>query len=196
MAATTIRPEVERRRFDAVERFLHWTMAALVLTLLFTGASLYVGPLSTLVGRRELVKTVHVVAGLSLPVPFLLAFAGPWAARLRADVRLLNRWDDDDVRWLRTVGHDGGGARFNAGQKLNAAFVAGALTVMLLTGAVLKWYAPFPDDWRTGATFVHDWTFLALTVVVVAHVVVALRHPESLAAMGVRAPGRRPGSGE
>lgn len=184
MAGTTSRPEAGRR-FDAAERFLHWTVAALVLTLLFTGASLYAGPLSTLVGRRELVKTVHLVAGLSLPVPFLVAFAGPWAARLRADVRLLNRWDDGDLRWVRTGGREGGTGRFNAGQKLNAAFVAGALAVMLLTGAVLAWYTPFPDDWRTGATFVHDWTFLALAVVVAAHVVIAWRHPASLAAMGV-----------
>ena len=37
-------------RFDRVERVVHWCNATLFLVLLFTGASLYVGPLSTLVG--------------------------------------------------------------------------------------------------------------------------------------------------
>src|SRR2546421_9761220 len=44
-------------RFDGVERAVHWTNATLFLVLLGTGAALYVGPISTLVGRRELMKT-------------------------------------------------------------------------------------------------------------------------------------------
>src|SRR5205085_3922318 len=53
-------------RFDAAERVIHWTNAALFGVMLFTGASLYLGALSRVVGRRELVKTVHVYCGLVL----------------------------------------------------------------------------------------------------------------------------------
>ena len=40
-------------RFDRVERALHWVNAALFGTLMLTGAALYAGPVSTLVGHRD-----------------------------------------------------------------------------------------------------------------------------------------------
>lgn len=179
------RPHDTLVRFDRAERMLHWTNAAIVGVLLLTGAALYVGPLSTIVGRRALVKNVHVLAGLAMPLPFVLAFAGPWRRALRADVRALNRWDAADRRWFRTLGRDASVrlGKFNPGQKLNAAFVAGGLVVMLASGAILKWYGPFPDGWRTGATFVHDATFLALAAAIAGHSWLALRDPEALGAM-------------
>ena len=85
-AVTTLRSERtgERlARFDGVERALHWVNAALFFVVLFTAGALYVGPLSTIVGRRALVKEVHVVFGLLLPVPFILARIGPWSRGLR-----------------------------------------------------------------------------------------------------------------
>ena len=56
-------------RFDRVERVVHWCTATLFLILLFTGASLYVGPLSTLVGTPRLVRTIHVYVGLAAADP-------------------------------------------------------------------------------------------------------------------------------
>ena len=172
-------------RFDRVERALHWANAALFLVLLATGMTLYLGPLSTLVGRRVLVKDVHVISGLLLPVPLLLAYAGRWRSGLRRDVRRLARWSADDHRWLRSLGRRGraGLGKFNAGQKLNAVFVAGTIPLMLATGVIMRWFEPFPLSWRTGATFVHDWTALVLLVVIVGHVVAALRDPVALRAM-------------
>jgi formate dehydrogenase subunit gamma len=172
-------------RFDRVERALHWANATLFLLLLATGLTLYLGPLSTLVGRRVLVKDVHVISGLLLPVPLLLAYAGPWRAGLRRDVRRLARWSAADQRWLLSLGRRGraGIGKFNAGQKLNATFVAGSIPVMLATGAIMRWFDPFPLAWRTGATFVHDWTALALLAVVVGHIAKALREPAALRAM-------------
>ena len=153
-AVTTLRSERtgERlARFDGVERALHWVNAALFFVVLFTAGALYVGPLSTIVG-------------LLLPVPFILARIGPWSRCLRRDIRALNRWDGDDRRWFRSLGRDRGVrlGKFNPGQKLNAAFVAGAVPVMLATGSIMKWFGPFSDSWRTGATFVHDWIAIAL----------------------------------
>src|ERR1041384_7158911 len=91
-----LRPsEPDLVRFDRTERIVHWTTAMLFLTVLFTGAALYAGPVSQLVGRRDLVRSVHVVAGLALPVPFVLGIVGRWGRRLRRDVERLNRWSLD-----------------------------------------------------------------------------------------------------
>ena len=38
-------------RFDRVERTLHWVNATLFGILMLTGAALYAGPISTLVGK-------------------------------------------------------------------------------------------------------------------------------------------------
>lgn len=172
-------------RFDRTERLLHWTNAALFLTLLATGMTLYVGSLSELVGRRVLVKDVHVISGLLLPVPLLLAYAGRWREGLRRDVRRLARWSVDDRRFLLSLGRRGRASlgKFNGGQKANAAFVLGCIPVMLATGSVMRWFEHFPLAWRTGATFVHDWTALALLAVVVGHIAKALMEPVALRSM-------------
>jgi formate dehydrogenase subunit gamma len=172
-------------RFDRAERWLHWANASLFLILLTTGMTLYVGPLSSLVGRRVLVKDVHVISGLLLPVPLLFAYAGSWRAGLRRDVRRLARWSSDDRRWLTSLGKRGRSrmGKFNAGQKLNAIFVAGCIPLMLVTGTIMRWFDPFPLAWRTGATFVHDWLALLLLAVVVGHIGKALAEPVALRAM-------------
>lgn len=58
--------------------------------------------------------------------------------------------------------------------------MAPAGVAMLMTGSVMRWFEPFPLDWRTGATFVHDWLALVLAVVVAGHVVLALADPAAL----------------
>lgn len=201
MAATT-RPSDNRGpaagpapvvRFDAVERALHWVNAVLFGVLILTGAALYVEPLGAIVGRRALVQDIHVYCGLALPAPLALALAGSWGRALRADLARLNRWSEADRDWARILVRGGRdrwsvlqGARigkFNPGQKLNAAFVAGAGLVMLATGVVMRWYHPYPLGWRTGATFVHDWLAVAVGLVVFGHVGLALRDPDALKSM-------------
>jgi formate dehydrogenase subunit gamma len=198
MAATTPRPDAEGRpallvRFDRVERAVHWTTATLFLVLVATGAILYLEPLQAAVGRRALVEDIHVYAGLALPLPLVMALSGSWGRALRDDVRRFNRWSNDDGEWLRSLFRPGPERRsrlrkvrvgkFNAGQKLNAAFVAGAGLVMLGTGLIMRWYHPWPLSWRTGATFVHDWLALAIGVVIIGHVGMALRDPDALRSM-------------
>jgi formate dehydrogenase subunit gamma len=186
-AATEPGAEVPSRilRFDGTERWLHAANAVLVLFLLVTGSILYIGPLSTLVGRRDLVKDLHVWAGLALVVPVLLAVAGPWRRGLQRDAERLGTWYRSDTTWIRSRGRSSSVrlGKFNAGQKLNALFVAGALPVLLLTGLILKWFEPFPDFVRTGATFVHDWTYVALGLVVIGHIGKALAEPVLLRSM-------------
>jgi formate dehydrogenase subunit gamma len=173
-------------RFAAPVRVLHWATAVLVLVLLFTGASLYAGPLSTLVGRRALVKQVHIVSGLLLPLPLLgVLLRGRWRRAALDDARRLDRFDAEDRRWLAARGRDPSVrlGKFNPGQKLNAAVMAGALPVMFGTGLMLWRYEPFSDAWRTGATFVHDWTFLLLSVLVIGHIVLAVGDRDALRGM-------------
>ena len=172
-------------RFDRAERWLHWINAALFGVLIATGAVLYIGALSALVGRRETVRLVHVIAGLSLPLPLLVARLGPWRQATAADVRALARFDDDDRRWLRSRGRNRAVrmGKFHPGQKLNAAFTLGAIAVMFLTGSVMHWFRFFPVDWRTGATFVHDWFALAIAVVVAGHLRMAFADPDALHGM-------------
>jgi formate dehydrogenase subunit gamma len=171
-------------RFDRVERTLHWINATLFGVLMFTGAALYAGPVSAIVGNRELVRTLHVYSGLALPIPLLLAVLGRKGGQLRTDLGRLNRWSRDDARWFRrrqradvTLG------KFNPGQKLNAAFIFGAAIVMMATGSIMKWFKPFPIDWRTGATFVHDWFALGIWIAVVGHIMFALRDGDALDSM-------------
>ena len=188
MAATTARPaEASERllRFDRVERALHWANAVLFFVLLATAAALFVDPISTWIGRRALVRDVHVVSGLLLPVPWLLAFTVGRTPLLLADRRRLDRWTAEDWRWLRSLGRDPYARvdKFNPGQKLNAALVAGSIPVMLGTGVIMRWFEPFPLDWRRGATFVHDWLAVVLFALIVGHVVLALAHPARLRAM-------------
>ena len=172
-------------RFTRAQRWLHWSNATLFLVLLATGMTLYIPALSTLVGRRVLVKDIHVYSGLLLPVPLLLAYAGRWRGAVRHDFRRLARWSTDDRRWLRSLGRRGQErmGKFNAGQKLNAIFVAGCIPLMLATGGIMRWFDPFPLAWRTGATFVHDWLALTLLVVTIGHIGKALAEPVSLRAM-------------
>jgi formate dehydrogenase subunit gamma len=173
------------RRFSPGERWVHRSTAVLVGVLLVTAAILYLAPLSQLVGRRHLVATVHVYAGLALPLPFLVGWVR--SAALRADVRRLNRFLPTDWAWLRSRDRRSGRipvGKFNAGQKLNGAFTLGAIVVMLMTGTVMHWTSWFPLSWRTGATFVHDWLAFGVFVVVAGHTWMASNDP--VARLGMR----------
>jgi formate dehydrogenase subunit gamma len=183
--AAGLRADAPIRRFTTPARALHWATAAAVLTCAVTGLILYVGPLTALVGRRVLVKDVHVIAGLSMPIPILLAYLGPWRRGVRPDIRRLARWDTGDRRWLRSRGREARDevGKFNGGQKANAAFVVGMIPLMLVSGSIMRWFEPFPVEYRTGATFVHDWTAIFTWFVVAGHIGFALNDPGSLRGM-------------
>lgn len=178
-------PETQLIRFDPVARALHWVTAALFAVVMATAVPLYVGSVAALIGRRALLADIHVWAGVCLPFPLVVSAAGPWGRRLRADLRRLNRWSAEEVAWLTSLGRRAvrRPGKFNPGQKLNSAYTAGAIAVMLGTGSVMRWFTPFPDSWRTGATFVHDVVAVATFAVVAGHVGMALSHPAALSSM-------------
>ncbi|MCX4760833.1 cytochrome b/b6 domain-containing protein [Streptomyces sp. NBC_01275] len=169
-------------RFSRAERWVHRLTALLMGLCVATAACLYIPEFAELVGRRELVVRVHEWAGLALPAPVL---AGLASRAFRADLGHLNRFGPHDRRWLRAaLRRDKRRAsrpagKFNAGQKVYAAWIAGATLVMLGTG-LLMWFTHLtPIMWRTSATFVHDWLALTVGVVVAGHIGMALGDPEA-----------------
>ncbi|WP_377272407.1 cytochrome b/b6 domain-containing protein [Peterkaempfera sp. SMS 1(5)a] len=173
-----------RPRFTRAERWVHRVTGLLMGSCLVTAAVLYLPPLAELVGRRRLVVVVHEWSGLLLPLPLL---AGLLSVALRADLRRLNRFGKHDWQWLRAVLRrrtERPAGKFNAGQKLYAAWTAGAVLVMMGTG-LLMWFPHLaPLVWRTGATFVHDWLALVVAAAVAGHLWMASRDPE--ARLGMR----------
>lgn len=176
-------PRTRILRFTRAERYLHRIVAALTFVLLVTGAALYFPDVSVLVGNRPLVSDIHVIAGFALPIPIALAL---FSRAFRNDADLLNRFSPDDWRWLRSRDRRSGRipvGKFNAGQKLNSAFTLGWILVMLGTGSVMFFSSLFPDDIRTGATFVHDWLTLLIFVVVIGHIYMAMNDAEARVGM-------------
>lgn len=164
---------------------MHWTNATLFGIVMLTGSVLYIGQLSELVGNRERVRFLHVYSGLAIPVVLLVGLIGRHGRPLRRDFDRLNRWSRSDVRWLRAKYRRAGVrlGKFNPGQKLNAAFIGGAIVVMLATGSIMKWFEPFSDSTRTGAQFAHDWFAFFIWAAVIGHIMLAFGDREALGAM-------------
>jgi formate dehydrogenase subunit gamma len=171
-------------RFDRTTRAVHWATAALGLVALVTGTILYVPEFSAAVGMRATLKDAHVIASVLLLLPLAVGAASTGAGRrLRADLLELSRWMPADRRWLRRRTRGAPDGKFNGGQKLVTAAFAGLFVMQLLTGLMMFWPNAFPDAWRTGATFVHDWAFIGLTVATVGHILKAVSEPELLRSM-------------
>ncbi|WP_432043063.1 cytochrome b/b6 domain-containing protein [Streptomyces cadmiisoli] len=174
------------RRFSTTERLVHRATGWLMLVCLVTAACLYLGPLAQVVGHRHLVSTVHRWSGILLPAPLLIGLS---SAALRADLRRLDRFAPYDTQWLRAARGrvTSPGARpagkFNAGQKLYAGWIAGAVLVMMFTGS-LMWFSGFlPLTSRTDAILIHDVVAWAITFVIIAHMRKAYGDPEALEGM-------------
>jgi formate dehydrogenase subunit gamma len=166
-------------RFSLAERMIHRTTAILMTVCILTAAVLYNGSIAVPVGHRHLIELIHVYCGFALPVPMLL---GILSFAYRADLRRLGRFTPADHRWLRSRTRRDGTitvGKFNAGQKLNASLSSGSILVLLGTGVLMYFVRLAPLPWRSGATFVHDWFSLALGLLVVGHVIFALKDPEA-----------------
>jgi formate dehydrogenase subunit gamma len=177
-ADATVEPELVR--FSRSARWVHGLVGVLMLVCILTAAVLYNSSLQILVGHRRAVELVHVWSGFALPVPLLVGLV---SRSYRAELRRLNRFTRHDWQWLRSRTRRDGRipvGKFNAGQKLNGSLSAGAIAVLLLTGAVMYATDLAPLAWRTGATLTHDWFALAVGLLVVGHISYALRDPIAL----------------
>jgi formate dehydrogenase subunit gamma len=172
-------PSASVPRFSRAERMIHRATAILMTVCILTAAVLYNGFLAVPVGHRHLVELIHVYCGFALPVPVLL---GILSFAYRADLRRLGRFTPADRRWLRTRTRRDGTitvGKFNAGQKLNASLASGSILVLLGTGVLMYFVRLAPLPWRSGATLMHDWFSLALGLLVVGHVIFAVKDPEA-----------------
>jgi formate dehydrogenase subunit gamma len=163
------------RRFARSERALHWALAGGFLALLASGLVLYVPELSVLVARRPLIKALHLYTGLAWLSALVLIVAFGARRTLLATLRELDRYDEDDRRWL--LHRPSRVGRFNAGQKLNAALTA-AFTVLFAVSGLLLWYGERDTRFRfAGTILLHDGLIYVSLVLLVGHLYLAVLRP-------------------
>jgi formate dehydrogenase subunit gamma len=164
------------RRFSATERTLHWVNALGFLVLLVSGLVLYLPSLSEAVGRRPLVKDVHLWSGVTWVAGLvLIALIGDRKGLART-ARELDAFDRDDLRWL-TRRRPAPQGRFNAGQKVNTALTA-AFTVLFLVSGLLLWLGERDTTFRlAGTVLLHDGLMYVALVLLIGHLYLAVLHP-------------------
>jgi len=159
-----------------MERLLHWVNALGFFFLLVTGLILYLPSLSMLVSRRQTVQAVHFWAGVGW-LAVLAAVLVLGGRRLLATARELERFDQDDLLWLRRRRTPQG--RFNAGQKINAALTA-AFTILFGVSGLLLWFGEQDTRFRFASTVIlHDGLMYVSLGLLVGHLYLALIHPST-----------------
>ena len=162
-------------RFTRTERAVHWVHATAFFGLLATGLVLYVPRLSILVGRRPLLKNLHVYTAVAWLAALVVVVALGDRRRLRQTVRELDEFDRDDLNWLRRRPAPQG--RFNAGQKLNAALTAAFALLFTVSGSLL-WLGERDHRFEFASTILlHDWLMYLSLVLLVGHLYLALIYP-------------------
>jgi formate dehydrogenase subunit gamma len=162
-------------RFSPTERAVHWVHATAFLVLLATGLALYVPALSVAVGRRPLLKDIHVYTAVAWITALVLVVVLGDRRRLRATVRELETFDADDMLWLRRYPRPQG--RFNAGQKVNAALTAAFAVLFAVSGSLL-WLGERDHRFQLASTILlHDWLTLISLLLLVGHLYLALIYP-------------------
>jgi formate dehydrogenase subunit gamma len=172
--ATT--PSVLRlARFSRTERALHWVHASAFLVLLGSGLCLYLPSLADLIGRRPLLKDIHVYTALAWIGALALVLLAGDRRRLLATAREIDSFDADDLAWLRR--RPAAQGRFNAGQKINA-IVTAALAVLFAVTGFFLWYGERNHALRLqNALIVHDWLMYASFFLLLGHLYLSLIHP-------------------
>jgi formate dehydrogenase subunit gamma len=156
--------------------------AVTFLALLVTGFMLGISQLEELVGDRALVREIHLATAFFFVFgPALVALAGD-RVRVREDMREVDEWTKDDIRWLArpTVDPDDyspPAGKFNAGQKFNAIFTVYSTLAFGVTGLILWQNRRFPFDVVSQANTIHnDLAYIALAVFL-GHLYLAVGHP-------------------
>ena len=181
-APTATEPTRYVRRFSSAERSLHWLLAASFFTMLATGLILYLPSLAQVAANRQLWKSIHLGAALGFWVgTFLIVTSAPRG--LGRTASQLDHFDEDDRRWLAwSVTHRGDEppqGRFNAGQKLNAAVIAGLMVVFTISGALMYLQETDASFRGTDAILVHDVAMYVAVPIVLGHLYFALVNPST-----------------
>ena len=169
------RDAVYVKRFSRTERAVHWIHASVFFVLLGTGLVLYVPRLSALIARRPFIKELHIYAALAWVVLLTTVVVLGDRRGLRKTLRDLDLFDDDDRLWLRRKPRPQG--RFNAGQKVHAALVAGYAFLFAVSGFLL-WLGERDTRFRWASTILlHDGLMYASLVLLMGHLCLALIYP-------------------
>jgi formate dehydrogenase subunit gamma len=143
-------------RFTRTERAVHWVHAAAFVVLLASGLCLYLPSLAEEVGRRPLLKDIHIYTALAWAIALVLVFVVGDRRALRATAR-----------------------EIDAGQKLNAIITAAFAILFAVTG-VLLWYGERDTRFRFAQTIlIHDWLMYVAFFLFLGHLYLALIHPKT-----------------
>ena len=164
-------------RFTRTERAVHWVHATAFLVLLATGLALYLPSLSELLGRRPLLKSIHVYTAVAWIVALVFVIAVGDRSSLRASLREIDIFDRDDRAWLLRRHPPQG--RLNAGQKVNAILTAVFAVLFAVTG-VLLWYGERNTRFRFAQTIlIHDWLTYISFFLFMGHLYLSVIHPRT-----------------
>ena len=163
-------------RFTRTERALHWVHATAFLVLLATGLALYLPSLAELVGRRPLLKNVHVYTVVAWAVAIVVVVLVGDRRSLR---RTLREIDGSTGTTAMAAPAQRAPGRFNAGQKLNAAITA-AFAMLFAVSGTLLWLGERDTRFRFAQTIlIHDWLTQISLVLFLGHLYLAVIHPST-----------------
>jgi formate dehydrogenase subunit gamma len=181
-----LRSEERIPRFTRTERAMHWVQASSFLLLLLTGFALQLPSIESILGNRELLREIHLSGAFFF-------FFGPAIVALSADrssvgddVRAVDTWDADDLRWLipfpvlRLFGiRTPPQGRFNAGQKLNAIFVVWSTLTFTITGLIIWQNRRFDLTLVSRANSIHTWLAYIALAAFLGHLFLATMYPQT-----------------
>jgi len=163
--ATTPRSRNRLARWTRTERAVHWVHATAFCILLGSGLCLYLPSLAEIVGRRPLLKHIHLYTALAWAIALLLIVAV-------GDRRAL-------LRTAREVDRLAVEGRMNRRQKLNI-IVTAAFAILFAVSGFDLWYGERDTQFRfTNALLIHDWLMYIAFFIFVGHLYYALILPST-----------------
>jgi formate dehydrogenase subunit gamma len=173
-------------RFGATERNLHTIHGVAFAVMFASGLVLYLPMFAQLFSDRPLMKGIHLTAAAGwLTALALVAILGDRRALRRTRLEL-ERFDADDVLWLRRTKPAPPQGRFNAGQKAHA-IVQAALALLLTLSGMLLYLGERDTAFRLPGTIaLHDTAMFVAGVLVAGHVWMALSPDKLPSLQGIR----------
>ncbi len=152
-------------RWGRTARAVHWVHATAFCILLGSGLCLYLPALAQLVGRRPVLKEIHLYTALGWGTALIVLFCVGDRRELRDAAH--------EVDYLSTE------TRMNRGQKLNTIATA-AFALLFAVSGVSLWLGERDTRYRLpNALLVHDWLMYVSFVLFVGHLVYALILPST-----------------
>jgi formate dehydrogenase subunit gamma len=173
----TARPDRRLPRWGRTERAAHWIHASAFCVLLASGLCLYLPSLAEAVGRRPLLKTIHLYTAAAWAAALVLVLLLGDRRALRRTIHEIDLFDADDRAWLR--GRHAPQGRLNAGQKLNTIATA-AFAILFAVSGFFLWLGERDTRFRlANALLVHDYLMYVSLVLFLGHLWLSLIMPST-----------------